>query len=132
MDDDEAHFFRVVNILKPTFLALEIDFPAIRAIRIHAAQHIHQSRFSCSVFSYQGVYLTLAHAKAYVIKSLNARECLCNIAHLQNDIRHSFSSLINVFCDLTARACRLSNECVRYSTSHTHFKTSYCRSSALM
>ena len=82
--------FIYIKAFETTFFALKINIPTVRAMWINAAQHFHQGRFSSSVFTDQSMDFALLDAKIHIIKRLNARKCLGNIAHFQNDIRHGF------------------------------------------
>jgi len=69
MDNNETSFFRMMDILKPAFLAFKIDFPLYERMD-RPAQNLHQGRFSGSVFTDQSMNLTLLDTEIYIIKCL--------------------------------------------------------------
>ena len=51
VDDDDAEMFAVGDAREAALLALEMDLAVIGAVRIDAAQHLHQRRFAGAVFA---------------------------------------------------------------------------------
>src|SRR5258706_16098553 len=140
MDNNQANFFRVMNILKSTFLAIKIYSPAVRTMWIDTAQHLHQGRFTSSVFTDESVNFSLPHTKAHIIKCFYAGENLCDVTHFQNDIRHGLPvlhlhgmKLLYYMCNSNSIFYKSSRKCVRIEiSSRTKNKTTYFRSSALI
>jgi hypothetical protein len=84
MDDDDAGLFAVRDVAEPAFLALEIDLAGIVAVRIDAAQHLHEGGLACPVLAHHRVDLARAHHEIDIVQGIHAREGLGDAAHLQD------------------------------------------------
>jgi hypothetical protein len=90
MDDHDPQLFAVADIGEPAFFALVEDLAGERAMGIDAAQDLHQRAFPSAVLAHEGVNLPLSDAEIHIIQCFDARECLGDVAHFQNDVGHSF------------------------------------------
>ena len=65
-----------------------VDFAVIGAVRIDAAQHLHQRRFAGAVFADDGVDLARADIQIDIVQRLHARKRLGDAAHFENGVVH--------------------------------------------
>ena len=50
-------------------------------LRIYTGKDLHQSRFTCAVFSHQRMHFPFSHLEIHVIQRMYAREGFINIFH---------------------------------------------------
>ena len=70
-------------LVKLSRLTIEHDLAAVLRMRINAAEHFHQRRFSRRRFRRRARESRRRKIESNAIQSLNARERSCDIAHLQ-------------------------------------------------
>ena len=81
MDHSDAALLRVERAVELDLFALVDDLSAV--FFIDTVEHLHQCRFSRSVFTNQCVNLTIADIKAGIIQRMHAGEILLYILHLK-------------------------------------------------
>jgi hypothetical protein len=91
MDDDDAELLAVGDALEAALLALVMDLAGIGAVRIDAAQNLHQRRLAGAVLTDQRVNLTGLDGDVDVVERLHARERLGDPSHLKDRIHRSTS-----------------------------------------
>src|SRR5688572_18473615 len=75
--------FSFADIRKQLLNAFDRDLTTVFRVRIHAAQHLHQSRLAGAVLPDQRVNLSAMKIKTNAIESANTRERLGDVQHLQ-------------------------------------------------
>ena len=88
MDDDDALGLAVAKALEGDFLAFEDDVAVVRAVRVDARQHLHESRLAGAVLAADGVDLAALDLEVDVRECFHAGEGLGDAAHLENVVRH--------------------------------------------
>ena len=91
MNDRTAFCFTFLDPLETADLAVEDDLAGIAAIGINAAENVHQRRFSCAVFSAQGMNFSFFYNKIHIVQRLDAWERLCDMLHFKNCLAHSIT-----------------------------------------
>ncbi len=86
MNDDNAAFFAVADILEFLHIPAIKDVTFIGANRVNAAQYFHQGRFTGPVFAAKGVDFTTFHFQADIVQRLHPRKGFGDIAHFQDGI----------------------------------------------
>jgi hypothetical protein len=87
VNDDDAEAFAIADAAEGAILALEADCPVIGAVRIDAAQHLHQRGLARAVLADDGVYLAGADADRDVVERLDARKRLGDPAHFEKRLQ---------------------------------------------
>ena len=77
-----------LRLLNCDFLALEDDVAVVRAVRVDARQHFHESGLACAVLAADGVDLAALDLEVDVRECFHAGEGLGDAAHLENVVRH--------------------------------------------
>src|SRR5829696_4575343 len=88
MNDDDAGFFGVSNVVERRGLTLEDDVAFVASIRVHSGQHLHQRGLASSVLAADGVHFTALDRQADILQRLDTREGLADIAHFQDVVSH--------------------------------------------
>ena len=97
-------------------LAAEDDVARVGAVRVDAAQHLHEGGLARAVLSDEAVDLVFGDAEAHVAQGFDAGEGLGDVLHLENGSIHdgpaseSFSMAIQVY-DLFGKTRVLSTTC---------------------
>ena len=86
INNTDTHLLCIVGAGDARRLAVQQDFARIRLI--NAGQNLHQGRFACAVFSYQGMNLTFCAIQRHVVQRSHARERFGDVSHLQHDVSH--------------------------------------------
>src|SRR5690606_30083819 len=86
VDDDDARAFAVGNAVEGSRLALEDHLSLEVALRMHAAQDLHERRLSGAVLANEGVDFAALDPEIDVVESLHSRKALGNAAHFQNRV----------------------------------------------
>ena len=89
MDDDDSLFLTVADFIKLAHLTVVNDVALICAVGIYAAEHVHESGFTGSVFPHQRVDFSLFHLQVYIVKGFYSGEGLGDISHFQKYLCHS-------------------------------------------
>ena len=88
VDDGDAGVLAVADAVELLHLPVQDDVAGVRAVRIEAAEDLHQRRFSCAVLADQRVDLSLADLERHVLERADARELLGDVPHLQQVLAH--------------------------------------------
>src|SRR5260363_1967 len=92
VDDDDAERLGIIDVTEPPLLTFEDDLALVAAMRIDAAQHLHQGRLAGPVLADQSVDLARRDGEADVPQGLDIAEALADVAHFQ-DCGHRLVSL---------------------------------------
>ncbi len=84
VDDDDAGLLAVRDAGEAPFLALEPDLAGVGAVRIDAAQDLHQRRFAGPVLAHQRMDLAAFHAQIDVLERIDARKRLGDPPHFKD------------------------------------------------
>ena len=88
VDDHDPGGFAVPDVLERDGLSLEDDLAVVGAVRVDAAEHLHQRRLARAVLSADGVDLTAVDGQGDVRQRLDAGELLGDGPHLQDRFVH--------------------------------------------
>ena len=83
MNDDDAERLGIVDVAEVPLLAVIDDAAVIAAVRIDAAQHLHQGRLAGAVLAHQGMDLALPDGEIDVVQRLHAGEGFADAAHFE-------------------------------------------------
>src|SRR5688572_757172 len=83
IDNGDTRLFSLADIRKPLLNAFDRDLTTVLRMRIHAAEHLHQSRLAGPVLTNQRMNLSAMKIKTDAIESANTRERLSDVQHLQ-------------------------------------------------
>ena len=86
MDDGNPKSLAVSCVLDVHRLPLKTDFTAVLAV--YAGEHLHQSGFTCAVFSYQRQDFAGVQIQPRIVKSMYARKILLYMLHFKKNRRH--------------------------------------------
>src|SRR5215216_6319186 len=96
MDDDDAERLGIVDVAKAPLLAVEDDAALIVAMRIDAAENLHQGRLAGAVLADQRMDLARLDREVDVAQGLNAGKTLAYAAHFENCGHRAITSIICV------------------------------------
>ena len=88
VNNNDTQFLGILYIVKLTDFTVVNDITFVCAIRINAAQHIHQGGFSGTVLADQCMDLALFNLEVDVVQCLDAWKSLCDVFHFQQNLGH--------------------------------------------
>ena len=86
VDDHDAALLARADVLELAGLAVEEDLPFVTAVRIDAAEHLHQGRLARAVLTADGVDLALGDGQVDVGERLDTGEGLGDGAHFEDGL----------------------------------------------
>src|SRR5690625_3302239 len=90
----DSTFFAGLNIVELDNFSIENDVTLIGAVRVNTRKHLHESRFSSSVFTTDRVDFSPTYLEIYILQGLNAGERLGDSAHFEDEVAHLQPSLV--------------------------------------
>src|SRR5215831_9501100 len=106
MDDDDPKRLRIVHVAETSLLAVEGDGSLIGAVRVNAAEHLHQRRLARAVLAEKGMDLADLYSKIDIVQRLHACKALADAAHLKH-CRHRIISKVQRVPPTLPRQARL-------------------------
>ena len=88
MDDDDSEMLTLRYIAELHGLALIDDIARVAAVRIDAAQHFHESRFTGAILAADRVDLAGLNREIHVIQRFDARKRFGDPSHFQDRAHH--------------------------------------------
>ena len=92
MNDNDALFLGLTNVVELEDLAIVNNVAAVLTIGINAGKNIHQGGLTCAIFAADCHDLTLMNLQIDVIQCLHAGKFLGDVVHFQDVFRHYFIS----------------------------------------
>ena len=86
VDDDDAAFLAGLDVLEVARLAVEEDLAVVVAVRIDAAEHLHQRRLAGAVLATDRMDLAAADREVDVVEREDTRELLGDGPHVQDRV----------------------------------------------
>lgn len=105
MDYPDPGFFRVVDGTKLGFSAVVYNLPFVVSVGVDSGQDLHQSRFSCAVFTTECVDLASANVEVHVFQDFHRAKALANVLHFQDVVSHYIANPVGFISCAWPRAC---------------------------
>jgi hypothetical protein len=90
--DDDALCLALCERSELHVPSIECDRPLERAVRMHAAEDLHERRLPRAVLAADRMDLTASHLERNVIQRRHAAESLGDARHAQHSVRHRTTS----------------------------------------
>ena len=92
MNDDDAALFAIADVREALHLPFEVDFPLVGPVRIHTAQHLHESGLARAILTDDRMDFSSFDRQIDIIECFDTRKRLGDAAHGQDGlVRHAVS-----------------------------------------
>ena len=92
MDNSDPSLLRLSDIPELAYLSFHDNVSSVTAVRIDAAEDIHQGGLTRAIFANQRLDFAATDLEGNLVQGLDTRKLLCDVAHFKDIFFHSFDS----------------------------------------